>query len=190
MHPSELFSFAFLSFEHSTVGIRIVQHVTIAFLPVLAYVLVRDRGLPSPRLVAIGLVGSLFPDLIDKPLAYELSLIPSGRVFMHSLPFAVPLVIVIGVYGWKTDRLRASSVFAFAYFSHIFFDNYEEYAEAGSQVPPDLFWPFLSPVSRPAVPWWAGTDQINVHLWTVFSLAVLGVLAYFLVSDVRRQFGW
>lgn len=162
----------------------------IAFLPVLAYVLVRDRGLPSARLVAIVFVGSLFPDLIDKPLAYELSLIPSGRVFMHSLPFAIPLMAIVGVYGWKTNRLRASGVFAFAYSSHLAVDNHEEYMEAGSQIPSDLFWPFLSPVSRPAVPWWAGADQINVHLWTAFSLAVLAVLAYFLVRDVHRQFEW
>ena len=127
-----------------------VQQFIISFLPVFAYVLVRDRELPSLRLVSVVFVGSQFPDLIDKPLAHELSLIPSGRVFMHSLPFAIPLVILIGVYGWKTDRIRESGVFTFAYFSHLFADNREELLGPESQTPSDLFWPFLPPVSRPA----------------------------------------
>lgn len=188
MHPLEQLGVAFLFARDVSVVLKPVQHVLIAFLPVLAYVLVRDRGLPSLRLVAVVFVGALFPDLIDKPLAYELSLIPSSRVFMHSLPFALPLVVTVCVYAWKTDRTRAGGSFAFAYFSHLFADNYEELLGPEFRIPPDLFWPFLPPVQRPAVPYWAGTDQINVHLWTVISLAVLAVLGYAIVRDVRRQF--
>lgn len=189
MHPLEQFHVSSLPVRDFSVALIPVRHVVIAFLPVLAYVLVRDRELPSLRLVAIVAVGSLFPDLIDKPLAYEASLIPSPRVFMHSLPFAVPLVGIVCVYAWKTDRKRAGGVFAFAYFSHLVADNYEELAGPEAQIPSDLLWPFLPPVSRPAVPYWAGPDQVNVHLWTVVSLAVLAVLAYAVASDVRRQFG-
>jgi hypothetical protein len=59
------------------------------FVPVFAYVLVRNRGLPSRALSFAVFVGSQFPDLVDKPLAQELVVIPSGRVFVHSLLFAV-----------------------------------------------------------------------------------------------------
>lgn len=76
-----------------------IEHFIIALLPVAVYALLRDKQLPSLQLVAVTFFGSQFPDLVDKPLAYELSLIPSGRVFMHSLPFAIPLSIAVVTYG-------------------------------------------------------------------------------------------
>ena len=69
-----------------------IEHFLVAFLPVLMYVLVIDRRLPTVRLVAVAFIGSQFPDLVDKPLAYQFGLIPSGRVFMHSLPIALPFL--------------------------------------------------------------------------------------------------
>ena len=72
-----------------------IEHFLVAFLPVLMYVLVIDRRLPSVRLAAVAFIGSQFPDLVDKPLAYQSGLIPSGRVFMDSLPIALPFLIGI-----------------------------------------------------------------------------------------------
>ncbi len=41
--------------------------------------------------------GSLFPDFIDKPVAYA-NLIPWGRALMHSLLFAIPVVMIAVIY--------------------------------------------------------------------------------------------
>nr|WP_276414143.1 metal-dependent hydrolase [Halomicroarcula sp. XH51] len=152
-----------------------------------AYVVVRDRDLPTLGLLAVVFVGSQFPDLVDKPLANQFALIPSGRVFMHSLPFAVPIALAVAVYGWNTGRLRAGTAFGFAYLSHLLADNYRALLAPDPSVPPDLLWPFLPAVTRSAVPHWAGPDGINVTLWTLFSAVVLASLAYALVADLREQ---
>jgi membrane-bound metal-dependent hydrolase YbcI (DUF457 family) len=157
-------------------------HLAVAFLPIISYVLLKEKRLPSMKLTAVAFVGSLFPDLIDKPLALQLDLIPTGRVFMHSLPFAIPVCVVVVGYTWRTNRLQVGAVFAFAYLSHLVADNYS--VLAAGRFPRDLLWPFLSPVSRPDVPFWAGPESINVHLWTVFSAAVLLITTYYVTGDI------
>lgn len=161
---------------------RPLGHLTVAFLPVASYVVLKERRPPSMELVAVAFVGALFPDLIDKPLSLQLNLIPTGRVFMHSLPFAVPVWLLVVGYASRTDRARLGVAFAFAYLSHLLADNY--IALAAGRFPRDLLWPFLSPVPRPEVPFWAGPESINVHLWTVFSVAVLSITTYYVIDDV------
>jgi len=162
-------------------------HFLIAFLPVVTYVVVRDRRLPTLRFVGVVFVGSQFPDMVDKPLAHQFGILPSGRVFMHSLPIALPLLLIVGLYGWQTDRTRASSAFIFAHLSHILADNYNAFLGPDPQIPPDLLWPFAPPIARPIVPEWAGPGGINVELWTLFSIAVLSIVTYSLTVDVREQ---
>nr|WP_276296139.1 metal-dependent hydrolase [Halomicroarcula sp. ZS-22-S1] len=163
------------------------EHFIVAALPVFAYVAVRDGSLPDRRLVAVVFVGSQFPDLIDKPLAHQLQVLPSGRVFMHSLPFAVPIAVGVAIYGWKTGRLRAGVAFGVAYVSHLIGDNHESLLAANPTVPSDLLWPFVPAVTRPAIPFWAGPNSINVALWTTFSVVVLVSLGYGLALDVAEQ---
>jgi membrane-bound metal-dependent hydrolase YbcI (DUF457 family) len=129
-----------------------VEHFIVALLPILAYGLLRDRSLPSTRLLAVVFLGSQFPDLVDKPLAHQFGLIPSGRVFMHSLPFAIPVLTAIGYYSWKTGRKRLSSGFV-AYLSHLLADNYLPLLDPVPTVSPDLLWPFVEPVPRSALPY-------------------------------------
>lgn len=164
---------------------RPVEHFIIALIPVAFYMLFRRRCLPSLELTAVTFVGSQFPDLIDKPLALQLNLIPTGRVFMHSLPIAIPVWVFIVIYSWKTNRLRGGSAFVFASALHLIADNYP--TVAAGQMPSDLLWPFLSATPRPHIPYWAGPMSINIHLYTLFSVAVLSVTAYYFLQDVREQ---
>ena len=166
-----------------------MEHFVVAFLPVLAYVVGRDRRLPSLRLVGVVFVGSQFPDLVDKPLAHQFGILPSGRVFMHSLPTAIPVLLVIAWYGWKTDRIRVSSAFVFAHLSHLIADNYQAFLGPNPRFPPDLLWPFAPPIARPISPYWAGPVGINVRLWTIFSIVLLSIVVSILVIDLRNHFG-
>jgi len=163
------------------------EHFIVAFLPALGYVLLRDGRLPSLQFVGVIFAGSQFPDLIDKPLAHQFGVLPSGRVFMHSLPIALPFLLVLGWYGWTTDRHRVGAAFAFAHLSHLLADNYRAFLGPRPTVPPDLLWPFTQHVSRPAVPAWGGTGGINVSLWTLFSVVVVATLCYLLVVDLRER---
>lgn len=162
-------------------------HLLVALVPVLAFVYLRDRRLPSPGVVAVGAFGSQFPDLVDKPLAHALYVIPSGRVFMHSLPFAVPVWLLVGAYAWWTGRTRAGAVFAFAHASHIVADNAQALFGPDPRVPADMLWPLVPATSRPPIPHWAGAGLLNVHLWALFSALVLAAAGFLLGVDVREQ---
>ena len=164
-----------------------IEHFIIALLPVAVYALLRDRHLPSLQLVAVTFFGSQFPDLIDKPLAHELYLIPSGRVFMHSLPFAIPLSIIVIAYGIQTERIRLAVAFVFAHLSHLIADN-QQLLPPDPQVSPDLLWPLKPIVAGSRIPHWAGEGAVNLHLWTAFSVVVLALMAYILVVDLKTQF--
>jgi membrane-bound metal-dependent hydrolase YbcI (DUF457 family) len=166
-----------------------IEHAIVAIVPVVAYVFVRDRRPPTPRLLGIAFVGSQFPDLIDKPLAHQFHLLPSGRVFVHSLPIAIPILCLVGWYAWRTGRPRAGGVFGFAYLSHIVADNRAALSPPDPTLSNDMLWPLRPATARPAVPHWAGVNSINIRLWTLFSVVVLFVSAYYLYRDVEEQFG-
>ncbi len=161
------------------------EHLLVALLPAVAYVAVRDRCLPTRGMVLATALGSQFPDLVDKPLAHQFGVLPSGRVFMHSLPFALPVAAVVLAYGWRTERPRVASGFAGAYLLHLAGDTHG--ALLAGRIPSDLLWPFVAAQSRAAVPFWAGVDGINVRLWSAFSAVVLGVTVVVVVRDLWRQ---
>ncbi|MFD1570475.1 metal-dependent hydrolase [Halorubrum laminariae] len=165
-----------------------IEHFIVAVVPVVAYVLVRDRRLPTGRLLAVVFVGSQLPDLIDKPLAHQFGLLPSGRVFVHSLPVAIPIVCLAGWYAWRTDRLRTGSAFAFAYLSHLVADNRRALSPPNPTLSDDMLWPLRPATPRPDVPHWAGEASINVRLWSLFAAVVLAVSAYHLYRDINEQF--
>lgn len=166
-----------------------IEHFAVAAVPLIAYVLIRDHRPPAPRLLGVVFVGSQFPDLIDKPLAHQFYVIPSGRVFVHSLPIAIPILCLVGWYARRTNRPRGGGAFGFAYLSHIVADNRRALSPPDPMLSADMLWPFLSPIPRPAVPHWAGPNSINVHLWTLFSVVVLAISAYYLYQDVVLQSG-
>lgn len=128
-------------------------HFAVAFLPYLAYRLLKYRALPSRRTTLFLLLATQLPDLIDKPLAWGLHLLPSGRSLAHSIFFAIPLVVTVGVLTWRRGRPAVGSLFAFAYLSHVFADVYNILLSVpteqwSSTFLTSLYWPLL-PVQPP-----------------------------------------
>jgi len=105
---------------------------------------------------------------------------------MHSLPFAIPLSIVVVAYAVRTDRTRLGTAFAFAHLSHLVADN-QQLLPPNLYVSSDLLWPLQPPVARSPVPQWVGEGAVNLHLWTGFSVLVLTLVAYVLVVDLQAQ---
>jgi hypothetical protein len=111
-------------------------HLTFAYLWYVLYAVVGTHRLPA-RLALIPLaLGSQFPDLIDKPLAY-LGVLRYGRSLAHSLfTFTICLFCV----WWLSARLRGRwtatsqperlrsvtpTAFAVGYASHLLGDTYQ-----------------------------------------------------------------
>lgn len=162
-----------------------VGHLLATAIPVLAYVLIRDRARPTRKLLFVVFFGSLFPDLIDKPLAYQWFLIPNGRAFAHSPLIAIPLSIGVLLIVRRTGHVREGVVFVFAYVAHIVADFWWLLDYPASNHYQYLLWPLVPAPTTPRVPAWAGPNAIYLTLWTVFSLAVLFFTGYLLVRELR-----
>lgn len=62
----------------------------------------RGKGLPVQLDYRLVLVGSMLPDIIDKPLGGVILSLGNGRIYAHSLVFLlITLMIGFGVWFWK-----------------------------------------------------------------------------------------
>ena len=72
-----------------------IGHIGIAYLLYAAATRLRFDEIPTPGPTVALLVGALFPDLVDKPLAWYLNVLPTGRTLAHSLLVLVPLCLAV-----------------------------------------------------------------------------------------------
>lgn len=92
-------------------------HLAIAYLCYVAYA--RATGRPQRALPAIAVAfGSQFPDLIDKPLAWTVTVLPSGRSLAHSLFTAAVVLLVADRVSQRFKRRDATVAFAIGYLTH------------------------------------------------------------------------
>lgn len=99
--------------------------------------------------VFLVVLGTQFPDLVDKPLAWTLQLLPSGRSLAHSLVFAVPVVIVVSVYYYRRGSLSLATGFTVGYISHLITDGIYYISNGEFQYYAYLLWPFVPQPSYP-----------------------------------------
>ena len=81
------------------------------------------------------LVGSLLPDIIDKPVGHFFfkEIFSHGRIFSHTLLFLV-LVALVGLYLYLRHNKGWCLVLSFGTFSHLILDQMW-------RAPQTLFWP-------------------------------------------------
>jgi len=97
-------------------------HFAVAFLPYLAYRLVGHRDLPSRR--ATCSCSWPVPDLIDKPLAWSLHLLPSGRLAGSLAVDRRPARRPVSVLAARRGRAELGPLFGFGYLTHVVGDVY------------------------------------------------------------------
>ncbi|MXR52985.1 hypothetical protein GRX03_15405 [Halovenus sp. WSH3] len=121
-----------------------IKHVILALLPVVCYTVLRERTLPSGPIMLIAVAGGLAADVIDKPLAWQFGVVPSGRMVAHSLVLSVPVLVAVVVLAARLDQLFAGLVFAWGHLSHIATDFRSVlFHGTDSYWFPNLFWPLL-----------------------------------------------
>lgn len=155
-------------------------HLAVGYLAYSA--LIRRRTGQPPRATgALALaVGTQFPDLVDKPLAWTLGVLPSGRSFAHSAFVAGVVLLAV----WWLARRRGDSTVAFAfglgYVSHLLADAIRplwirEYADLAY-----LAWPLL-PVAdahAPGILWYFTTMEWTPFVRLQFALTVLAAVVW------------
>lgn len=150
-------------------------HVAVGYL---AWSLVVRRGAarnPTNRDFWVLLVGTQFPDFVDKPLAWVLGVLPAGRSLAHSL-LTASLVVVLGYALARRYRRAALGVaFGVGYFSHILADAVAPLSRGQYHAVSYLLWPLLPP------PVYGNSPAIVAHLFGT-TLSLVGVLQLLLLA--------
>jgi hypothetical protein len=101
-------------------------HAAVGYLCYTLYARLRHQRRPLGVTGIALAIGTQFPDLIDKPLAWTFGILPSGRSLGHSL--LVLGVVVAGLYWLHTRRTVESPTvliaFTIGWLSHVFADGY------------------------------------------------------------------
>jgi len=79
-------------------------HLAAAYLVYVAYSRIRYRHRPTEATAILVALGSQLPDLIDKPLAWTLAVLPAGRSLAHSLLVLGPLLAAAYLFARRRDR--------------------------------------------------------------------------------------
>jgi hypothetical protein len=64
-------------------------------------------------------VGTQFPDLIDKPLAWTFDILAAGRSFAHSLLVTTVVIVLVFIIAARRDRTTIALAFGTGYLSHL-----------------------------------------------------------------------
>ena len=97
-------------------------HVAIGYLLYSGSTRWRFETPPEPIAVFVVVFGSLFPDLIDKPLSWYGGVLPTGRTLAHSLVVLIPLCIALYLVFRQRDRPELAIAFAIGAISHAIVD--------------------------------------------------------------------
>ena len=115
-------------------------HAAVAYLCYTA--LSRARGGPPGGGAAVVLlVGSQVPDLVDKPLAWYLGVLPTGRTLAHSFVVIGPLVVAVSLLAARYSRPEYGVAFGVGAVSHVLVDALP--ALWGGTDPGFLLWPLI-----------------------------------------------
>lgn len=118
-------------------------HVAVGYL---AHVGVLDRRFatsPGDLATVVLVLATQLPDLIDKPLAWTLPILPNGRSLGHSAFTAALLILLVG---WIARRYRRSDLgvaFGVGYASHLFADSLDSVLSGDWSALTFLAWPLL-----------------------------------------------
>lgn len=118
-------------------------HAAFGYLLYTGILRVRETGQPVGWPVVALAVGTQVPDLVDKPLAWYLQVLPYGRSLTHSLLIAVPLVLAVWLVARHRGHPAVGSAFAVGHLSHLAGDALHAMLAAEWADLAFLVWPLL-----------------------------------------------
>lgn len=99
-------------------------HLAVGYLLYTALVHLRYRRPPDGYATVALAFGTQFPDLVDKPLAWSLGVIPNGRSLAHSLLTALVVIALLELFARRRGYGSIATAFAVGYLAHLFGDAF------------------------------------------------------------------
>lgn len=97
---------------------------------------------PSAFSVFALAIGTQFPDIIDKPLAWTLGILPNGRSLAHALLTAIIILAVLRLVA-RRHHQHLVTAFGIGYLSHLFADGFQPMLAGDISALRYLAWPFV-----------------------------------------------
>ena len=117
------------------------EHVLFAYVFYSVYVHVRYRRSPNELPVVALAFGSLLPDLVDKPLAWQFGVFESGYALAHSVFVAVPVSVAVLLYARRRGHAAAGAAFGVGYLLHLVGDVIPASLSRGAVDLTPMLWP-------------------------------------------------
>jgi len=157
-------------------------HAAVGYLLYAASVRRRSGARPAGGAVIWLALGTQFPDLIDKPLAWTAGVLPTGRTLAHALPIVVPLLAATYLFARRRARAEWAFAFALGYLVHVLTDALPSLAWGDPAYARFLLWPLLS------VPPYDESKSFLAHLTGIEPTGYLA--AQFALTAVAAAVWW
>jgi hypothetical protein len=119
------------------------EHLAVGYLVYSVAVRTATGHAPQAAAVFALAVGTQFPDLVDKPLGWGTTLLPSGLSLAHSLLFALPGIALLVSVASAVGRAGLAIAFAVGYLLHLPADVVYPLLVGGDLRLGFLFWPLV-----------------------------------------------
>lgn len=164
-------------------------HAVVGLLCLGALVYVRRGGFPSRAETVVVLFATQLPDLVDKPLAWWVEVLPAGRSLAHSVFTATLLVCIVVFLATRRDRPELGGAFAVGYFSHLPGDLTLVGLGGRFEHAAYLFWPLLES------PDYGSDPSVIAHFASIeptpmFLVQTLAAFFVALLLGIRAFRGW
>ena len=127
------------------------EHLAVGYLCYSVYSHLRGAR-PRGDAVVVLAFATQAPDLVDKPLAWSLSVLPSGQSLAHSLLTAAPLSAGVLALSARANRTDVGVAFALGYLSHLAGDVVYPALLGGPANVAFLAWPVVPSRADPSGP--------------------------------------
>ena len=119
----------------------------------LSLLVARDTAVPSAGLAptAALAVGTQFPDMVDKPLAWTVSLLPNGRSLAHSVFITALVIGAVVVLTRRYDIPAVGTAFGLGYVSHLAGDSLYPFLAGDFESLGFLLWPVVPPIEYQSI---------------------------------------
>lgn len=117
------------------------EHAILGYIGFSLSVRLLYREPPTSVESLLVIFASLLPDLIDKPLAWQLDVFTSGHAFAHSVFVAVPVSVSVLLIAVRAGKKRQGFAFFLGYLLHLPADVLPQYLHDRSLPVHRVLWP-------------------------------------------------